>query len=263
MDLELTGKRALVTGASKGLGYAVARSLLREGVAVVIAARGESALSSAVMKLEQETGQPPTAIRCDLTSPEERERLVDQTVARLGGVDLLLSNAGGPPPGPFLSHGLDNWQLAIDLALGSMTHLSALVLPGMKDQGFGRICQIVSIAGLEVLDGLILSNASRPAVLGFAKALAREVGPHGVLVNSICPGIFMTDRMQELAAERSKLRGITIDEYLEEFSGDIPLGRMGDPNEVGELAAFLLSPRNTYITGAAIPIDGGKTRRLY
>jgi 3-oxoacyl-[acyl-carrier protein] reductase len=110
---------------------------------------------------------------------------------------------------------------------------------------------------------LILSNASRPAVLGFAKALAREVGAHGVLVNSICPGIFMTDRMQELAKERSARRGITVEQYLAEFAGDIPVGRPGDPNEVGELAAFLLSPRNTYITGAAIPIDGGKTRRLY
>jgi len=263
MDLMLGGKRALVGGASKGLGYAVARSLLREGAKVVIAARGEDALVAARDRLRDETGEAPIAVRADLTVSAERERLVERSIAELGGVDLLLSNAGGPPPGPFLSHGLDHWQLAVDLALGSMTHLCALVLPGMQERGFGRICQIVSIAGLEVVDGLILSNASRPAVLGFAKALAREVGPHGVLVNSICPGIFMTDRMQELAKERSKMRGITIEQYLAEFAGDIPLGRPGDPNEVGELAAFLLSPRNTYITGAAIPIDGGKTRRLY
>jgi len=263
MDLKLEGKRALVGGASKGLGYAVARSLLREGAEVVIAARGDDALARAGERLEQETGRSPIAVRADLTLPEDREALFETATSELGGVDLLLSNAGGPPPGPFLSHSLENWQLAVDLALGSMTHLSALVLPGMKEQGFGRICQIVSIAGLEVIDGLILSNASRPAVLGFAKALAREVGPHGVLVNSICPGIFMTDRMQELAAERSKERGITVEQYLDEFSSDIPVGRPGDPNEVGELAAFLLSPRNTYVTGAAIPIDGGKTRRLY
>ena len=157
----------------------------------------------------------------------------------------------------------DEQQLAVDLALGSATHLCALVLPEMKERGFGRICQIVSIAGLEAIDGLILSNASRPAVLGFAKALAREVGAHGVLVNSICPGVYMTDRMRELAQERSRTRGITVEEYLSEFSSDIPVGRPGDPREVGDLAAFLLSPRNTYITGAAVPIDGGKTRRLY
>lgn len=263
MDLMLESKRALVGGASKGLGYAVARSLLREGAAVVIAARSDEALEQAVERLAEETGKRPIAVRADLTEPGDRERLVERALSELGGVDLLLSNAGGPPPGPFLSHGLDHWQLAIDLALGSVTHLSALVLPGMKQQGFGRICQIVSIAGLEVIDGLILSNASRPAVLGFAKALACEVGQFGVLVNSICPGIFMTDRMQELAQERSQQRGITVEQYLAEFAGDIPVGRPGDPNEVGELAAFLLSPRNTYITGAAIPIDGGKTRRLY
>ncbi len=263
MKLGLEKKRAIVGGSSKGLGFAVARSLLKEGAEVVIAARDADILGKAGERLEGETGRRPLAIPADLTKPEDRERLVEKAMSQFGGVDILVSNAGGPPPGPFLSHGLDNWQLAIDLALGSMTHLSALVLPGMKEQGFGRIGQIVSIAGLEVIDGLILSNASRPAVLGFAKALAREVAIHGVLVNSICPGIFMTDRMQELAGERAKTRGITVEQYLDEFSSDIPIGRPGNPEEVGELAAFLCSPRNTYITGAAIPIDGGKTRRLY
>ncbi len=263
MKLGLEKKRAIVGGSSKGLGFAVARSLLKEGAEVVIAARDADILGKAGERLEKETGRRPLAIPADLTLPEDRERLVEKAMSQFGGVDILVSNAGGPPPGPFLSHGLDNWQLAIDLALGSVTHLSALVLPGMKEQGFGRIGQIVSIAGLEVIDGLILSNASRPAVLGFAKALAREVASSGILVNSICPGIFMTDRMQELARERAKTRGITVEQYLEEFSSDIPIGRPGNPEEVGELAAFLCSPRNTYITGAAIPIDGGKTRRLY
>ncbi|MCP4606662.1 MAG: SDR family oxidoreductase [Proteobacteria bacterium] len=263
MKLGLENKRAIVGGSSKGLGYAVARSLLKEGAEVVIAARDADVLGKAAEKLEKETGRRPIAVPADLTRPEDRERLVEEATRQFGGVDILVSNAGGPPSGPFLSHGLENWQLAIDLALGSMTHLSALVLPKMKEQGFGRIGQIVSIAGLEVIDGLILSNASRPAVLGFAKALAREAAPHGILVNSICPGIFMTDRMQELASERSKSRGITVDQYLEEFSSDIPLGRPGNPEELGDLAAFLCSPRNTYITGAAITIDGGKTRRLY
>ncbi len=263
MKLGLQNKRAIVGGSSKGLGFAVAKSLLKEGAEVAIAARDADVLGKAAERLEKEAGRRPLAIPADLTKPTDRERLVDEASGQFGGIDILVSNAGGPPPGPFLSHNLDHWQLAIDLALGSMTHLSALVLPGMKEQGFGRIGQIVSIAGLEVIDGLILSNASRPAVLGFAKALAREVAPLGILVNSICPGIFMTDRMQELAAERAKTRGITVEQYLSEFSSDIPLGRPGDPKEVGELAAFLCSPRNTYITGAAIPIDGGKTRRLY
>jgi 3-oxoacyl-[acyl-carrier protein] reductase len=180
----------------------------------------------------------------------------------LGTLDILVSNAGGPPIGSFLSHGLENWQLAVDLALGSVTHLGALVVPQMRKQRFGRIAQIVSIAGLEVVDGLILSNASRPAALGFARALAREVGPYGILVNSICPGIFMTDRVEQLAREQSKEKNIPVEQYLKDMVSDIPLGRLGDPREVGDLAAFLVSPRNTYITGAAIPIEGGKMRRL-
>lgn len=144
-----------------------------------------------------------------------------------------------------------------------MTHLCALALPGMKERRFGRIAQIVSIAGLEVLDGLILSNASRPAVLGFAKALSREVASSGILVNSICPGIFLTDRVRDLAAQQAGQLGITPEAALAQLASDIPVGRPGDPKEVGDLAAYLLSPRNTYLTGAAIPIDGARTRRLF
>jgi 3-oxoacyl-[acyl-carrier protein] reductase len=263
MKLDLEGRRAVVCGASRGLGCAVARALLSEGAKVVVAARGREDLEKAAASLGEETGGTAVPVAADVTSAEDRGRLVATAKRELGGIDILVANAGGPPPGPFESHPPEHWRLAIELALGSVTHLAALVLPGMKARGFGRIVQIVSIAGLEVVDGLILSNASRPAVLGFAKALAREVAPHGILVNSICPGIFMTDRMRELAEERSRTRGITVEQYLAEFTGDIPLGRGGDPREVGDLAAFLCSPRNGYITGAAIPIDGGKTRRLY
>ncbi len=263
MDLGLTGKRAIVGGASKGLGFAVAKALLDEGAAVVIASRKSASIESAATDLERITGSRPTPVTADLTRPDDRERLVETAHRSMGGVDILVSNTGGPPSGPFLSHGPENWQLAIDLALGSVTHLSALVLPAMKEQKFGRIAQIVSIAGLEVLEGLILSNASRPAVLGFAKALAREIAGDNILVNSICPGVFLTDRIRQLAQERAQVRGITKEQFLEEFLADIPMGRPGDPAEVGDLAAFLCSPRNTYITGAAIPIDGAKTRRLY
>ncbi len=263
LELGLKNKRAIVGGSSKGLGLAVARALLEEGARVVISARNGDTLERAADTLGEETGNRPIPVPADLTKPKEREHLVAETKSKLGGVDILVSNTGGPPSGPFLKHGLDDWQLAIDLALGSVTHLSKLVVPEMKNQGFGRIAQIVSIAGLEVIDGLILSNASRPAVLGFAKALAREVAGDGILVNSICPGIFMTDRMEQLAEERAKTRSISKEQYLKEFAGDIPAGRPGNPKEVGDLAAFLCSPRNTYITGAAIPIDGGKTLRLY
>ena len=263
MDLALNGKRALVTGASKGLGLAVARALLAEGAEVVISSRFEPNLYEARTMLTGEIGVTPTAITADLTNADDRARLVETAYDLLGGLDILLVNAGGPPPGPFLSHDPSHWQLAIELALGSMTHLCRLVVPKMKEQRFGRIAQIVSIAGLEVIEGLILSNASRPAVLGFAKALAREVAGDGILVNSICPGIFHTSRIDELAAEESERLGVAKQDYLKSLSDQIPLGRPGNPNELGDLAAYLLSPRNTYITGAAIPIDGAKTVRLY
>ncbi len=263
MELELKGKRAVVCGASKGLGYATAQALLEEGATAVIAARDETHLNRAADTLAAEAGCRPITVSADLTLAADRQRLVDTAMAQLGGIDILVANAGGPPPGPFESHPAEHWQLAIDLALGSLTHLTTLVLPGMKEQRFGRIVQIVSIAGLEVIDGLILSNASRPAVLGFARALAREIGPHGVLINSICPGIFKTDRMEQLAQSRAEAQGITVDQYFESLAADIPLGRIGNPKELGDLAAFLCSPRNTYITGAAIPIEGGKMRRLY
>jgi 3-oxoacyl-[acyl-carrier protein] reductase len=239
MDLRLKAKRALACGASKGLGYAVAEALLREGAEVMLNGRKDDSLRAAADRLEASTGRRPVWCVADLTQAQDRQRLYRHTLDAFGGLDLMLVNA-----------------------LGSMTHLCALALPEMRKQRFGRIVQIVSIAGLEVLEGLILSNASRPAVLGFAKALSHEVAPDNVLVNSICPGIFLTDRIRELATQRAAMRTVSEEQALTSMTADIPVGRAGDPAELGDLAAFLLSPRNTYITGAAIPIDGGKTRRL-
>jgi 3-oxoacyl-[acyl-carrier protein] reductase len=263
MDLGLKGKKALVCASSKGLGFGAALSLAKEGADVFLCARNEDALAEAAEKIAQKTGQKPAFSKTDLVDRKQREQLFQAAFEALGAIDILVPNAGGPPPGPFESHGHENWQLALDLALHPITHLTALVLPGMRERRFGRIVQIVSIAALEVIDDLILSNASRPAVLGFAKALAREVAPDGILVNSICPGIFLTHRIHQLAVSRAKELGVTKERFLDKLAGDIPLGRPGNPEELGDLAAFLASPKNTYITGASITIDGGKTRRLY
>ncbi|HOX45588.1 MAG TPA: SDR family oxidoreductase [Myxococcota bacterium] len=262
MDLGLTGKRALVGGASRGLGLAVARALVSEGAEVLLSARGRPALEAAAAELGRLPGARVHLHPADLARPEDREALFAAAERALGQVDILVANAGGPPPGPFEAHPAEHWQLALELSLGQLTHLCRLALPGMRRRGFGRVVQIVSIAGLEAMDGLILSNASRPAVLGCAKALAREVAPHGVLVNSICPGIFLTDRIRELGRERARAEGVTEEAWLRAFCADIPLGRPGRPEEVGDLAAFLCSPRNSYVTGATLVIDGGKTRRL-
>jgi len=263
MELGLAGKKALCCASSKGLGFGAAMALAVEGAEVFLNARQAGPLEAAVARIAEATGRTPGSAVADLTDPDQRQRLFERAEAHLGQVDVLVANAGGPPPGPFEQHGQDHWKLALELALGSLTHLCALTLPGMKARGFGRIVQIVSIAGLEHIDGLILSNASRPAVLGFAKALARELGDSGVLINSVCPGIFLTDRIRDLADERAARLGITRDEYLGQLGADVPLGRPGDPAELGALVAFLASERNSYMNGAAVVIDGGRTRRLF
>jgi len=262
MDLGLSGQRAIVCGSSRGLGRAVAAELLREGAEVVVVARGLDELTRSARSLQQETGRRPWPVSADVTRAEDRERLVAAAEAHLGGVDILVANAGGPPPGPFVSHDLDRFRLALDLAVISFADLVARVVPGMRERGHGRIAQIVSVAGLETIDGLVLSNTSRPAALGLAKALSRELGPDGVLVNSVCPGIFLTDRIRELVTERARTTGLTQEACLAQLAGDIPLGRTGEPREIGDVVAFLVSPRNTYVTGATIVVDGGRTRRL-
>jgi 3-oxoacyl-[acyl-carrier protein] reductase len=262
MDLGLKGRVALVGGGSSGLGRAVARALLLEGAQVTLAARRAEVLESAARELAQETGTSPSLQAADLGVPADRESVVRGVERRSGRLDVLVVNAGGPPAGPFEAHGPREWQLAYELSLGAATHLCALALPGMKERRFGRILQIVSVAGLEAMEGLILSNALRPAVLGLGKALAREAAPFGVLVNSLCPGIFLTDRVRDLCRAQARAQGIAEEEALARFCGDIPVGRPGRPEELGDVAAFLCSPRNTYLTGAAIVVDGGKTRRL-
>jgi 3-oxoacyl-[acyl-carrier protein] reductase len=263
MDLGLKGKKALCCAASRGLGFGAAMSLALEGAEVFLSARGDESLQRAAQEIEAACGRRPACSTADMAVAADRQTLFAAAENDLGPLDILIVNAGGPPPGPFESHGPENWQLAIDLALGSVTHLCGLALPGMKARGFGRIVQIVSVAGLEHIEGLILSNASRPAVLGFAKALARELGDSGVLINSVCPGIFLTDRIRELSEARAAKAGISPEQYMEQLGADVPLGRAGDPRELGDLVAFLASERNGYVQGSAIVIDGGRTKRLY
>jgi 3-oxoacyl-[acyl-carrier protein] reductase len=262
MDLGLTDRNALVCASSRGLGFAAAEALAREGARVFLTARGEAGLAAAADRIAAQGGRRPGFAPADLSRPEDRAALFTRAEAALGEVDILVVNAGGPPPGPFEAHDLGRFTLALELAPLALAHLAALAAPGMKRRGFGRIVQIVSIAGLEVVDGLILSNMSRPAALGLGKALAWELGPHGVLLNSVCPGIFLTDRVRELALERGRARSVAPEQVLAELTADVPLGRAGDPSALGDLIAFLASPRNTYLNGAAIVLDGGKTRRL-
>jgi 3-oxoacyl-[acyl-carrier protein] reductase len=256
MDLGIRDRVALVCAASRGLGRASAEALAREGARVAIVARGREALDEAAASM----GAMPVA--GDVSREEDRGRIVAEVEEGLGPVEILVNNAGGPPAGPFESHDLGAWRSAMELNLVSAVHTTRLVLPGMIARGEGRIVNIVSIAGLEAVDDLILSNASRPAVLGWTRALAREVAGRGVGVVAVCPGLFFTDRVRDLVRVRAGRAGTSEDEALAAWASTVPASRLGRPEELGDLVAFLASPRAAYVCGAAIGIDGGLARRL-
>jgi len=256
MDLGIEDRIALVCAASKGLGRAAAAALAREGARVAIVARGREALEAAA------AGIGAVPILADVSREEDRERIAAEVKARLGAVQILVNNAGGPPAGPFEAHDVDAWRAAMELNLVSAVHLTRLVLPDMIAAGSGRIVNLVSIAGIEAMDDLILSNASRPAVLGWTRALAREVAPKGVGVVAICPGLFLTDRVLGLVKVRAGRAGTSEDEALQAWASTIPARRFGNPEEMGDLVAFLSSPRAAYLNGSAVSIDGGLARRL-
>ncbi|MDQ3604861.1 MAG: SDR family oxidoreductase, partial [Gemmatimonadota bacterium] len=183
-------------------------------------------------------------------------------IDRFGQIDILVTNAGGPPAGPFEQHSAEAWRQAVRLNLESVLNLVRAVLPGMKERGWGRILNVTSIAVKQPVEGLILSNSVRAAVTGFARTLANEVAPFGVTVNNVLPGYTRTERLDELAGSISQRRGITTEEARAGWEREIPAGRLGEPREFAALAAFLASERASYITGTSIPVDGGWTRSL-
>lgn len=261
MDLELRGKVALVAAASRGLGRAIAEELAREGAAVVICARGAEALEQARAALAA-AGAAVTAVAGDLTRTEDVRRIAAAAQAAHGRVDVLVTNAGGPPPGPFESHDEAAWLAAVRLTLMSVVELVRAVLPGMKERGFGRILNVTSIAVKQPVDNLVLSNALRAAVTGMARTLANETAPHGITVNNLLPGYTNTERVQELSHAQARARGVSPDDVVAAWRAQIPAGRLGEPRELAALAAFLASPRAGYITAQSIAVDGGWIRGL-
>ena len=263
MDLGLRGKVALVAGSSRGLGRAVAEELAREGCALVLCSRDEDTIGSAAREISSDTGGDALAVRANLTDPEDVERLLRTAQDRFGRVDVLVTNTGGPPAGPFESHSPEVWRDAIAQNLESVLNLARGVLPQMKKRQWGRIVNITSIAVKQPVDGLILSNAVRAAVTGFARTLANEVASQGITVNNVMPGYTRTERLVHLAEHNAETRGSTVDDAYAAWEKEIPMGRLGEPEELAALVAFLASQRASYITGTSIPVDGGWIRALY
>ena len=254
-------KVALVCAASKGLGRASAEALARDGFHVAICARGGDALESTAEAIRH-AGGDVLPIQADLSRAEDVDRVMAATVDWFGGLDVLVTNTGGPPSGPFVSIDDAAWTRAIDSLLLSVVRLCRAAIPHMQARHGGRIINITSISVKQPIEGLVLSNALRSAVTSLAKTLSLELAPHNILVNCVAPGYTRTDRVIELSQQAAAREGTTPETIEQRTVAKIPLGRMGEAKEFGEVVAFLASPAASYITGVTIPVDGGWTRGL-
>jgi 3-oxoacyl-[acyl-carrier protein] reductase len=262
MDLGIKDRVALVTASSRGLGKQAARALAAEGVKLSICARGKDALLETAASLEEEFGVEVLSTVCDLTNEGQARDLVKRTADHFGRIDILVVNCGGPPPGAFSEHDADRWRSAVDLNLMSAVYLVQEAVVRMIPKRWGRIVFSTSISVKQPIDGLILSNSVRAAVVGLSKTLANELGQHGILVNSVCPGYFLTDRVKELAEKNAQKSGGKPQDLIDRWAGQSVLNRVAQPVEFGSLVAFLCSQKASYITGTAIAIDGGFSKGL-
>lgn len=256
MDLQLTGKTALVLAASKGLGKACAAALVAEGADVIIGAREKTALEATAAELRNLGNGRVLAIPVDVTRPEQVSAMIDTVAATFGKIDILVNNAGGPPFGKFESFDDAAWQSAFELTLLSTVRFCRLVVPHMRPTGSGRIINITSLSVKTWLANSVLSTSLRLGVIGMAKMLAGELGPDNITVNNIAPGMILTDRLRHTMSPDTP-GAPSFEAQLAQRSREIPLGRIGKPEELAALVAFLASPLAGYITGATIPVDGG------
>jgi 3-oxoacyl-[acyl-carrier protein] reductase len=251
-----------VAAASRGLGRAVAEELAAEGASLAMCARGKGALDEASEAIRTANGVDVIGIAADVSRPEDVARLVHATIDRFSRIDILVTNAAGPPSGTFESLGPEKWDEAVRVTLLSTVNLCRAVLPGMRQRRWGRIINITSITVKQPVEGLMLSNSLRAGVTGFARTLANEVATEGITVNNILPGYTRTQRVEDLAKAASEREGISIAEATKKWEAEIPMRRLGEPREFAAVAAFLASERASYITGTSIQVDGGWIRSL-
>jgi 3-oxoacyl-[acyl-carrier protein] reductase len=262
LDLGLREKVALVSASSKGLGRAIAEELAAEGASVAMCARGAETLRAASDDIRKKTGAKVLDVAADVSDPADVERVTAAVFKEFGRIDILVTNSGGPPSGPFESLSPEAWNEAARLLLMSTVNLTRAVLPGMKERRWGRILNVTSIAAKQPIEGLMLSNSLRAGVIGFARTLANEVASSGITVNNLLPGYTRTDRVEQLARAAGEKSGAGPKDAFAKWEKEIPMGRLGEPREFAALAAFLASERASYITGSSIAVDGGWIRSL-
>jgi 3-oxoacyl-[acyl-carrier protein] reductase len=262
MNLGLTNKVAMVAGASRGLGYAVARALAEEGAQISIASRDASSVEGAAHRIEQETGARVLTVATDVSSAQAIEQWHQKTIDHFGGIDLLFTNSGGPPPGATLNFDDAQWQKAFDLLLMSAVRMIRLAVPSMAARGGGSIVIPTSSSVKEPIQNLALSNILRASVAALSKTLANELVTQKIRVNHLIPGRIATDRLRELDESNSKRQGINLEEQQKRMQQTIPMARYGDPKEFAAAAVFLFSDAASYITGATLQADGGQMRSV-
>jgi 3-oxoacyl-[acyl-carrier protein] reductase len=254
MDLGLKGRVALVNGASQGIGYGIARTLAAEGARVAVAARREPALLAAAERLREETGGEIVALQGDIRRSEDCERLVAQTAERFGTLQILVNNDGAPPLGPLIEFDDEAWRKAVEQNLMSVVRLVRAAVPHMKKAGGGSILNIAALSMLQPMTGFGLSVATWAGVMGFAKTASIELGRDGITINTICPGLIETPRLQKVTEQSGQA--------MREIAAEIPVGRIGSVEDIAALVALLVSPRGAYITGTTIQVDGGSLRAI-
>lgn len=257
MDLKLKDKRILVTGSSRGLGYAAAYALAKEGARVAINGRDEAKIKNIAEKMSKETGAQVIGLAGDVSLVDVPEKLIQQAVKEFGGLDILITNAGGPPPGTIDSLDEAAWQKGVDLCLMLHVRLIKSALPFLRKSDSASVLTVTSLSVKQPIENLLLSNSIRAATVGLTKSLALDLGKEGIRVNSILPGWTETERVTELMSARATANSSSVEEEARKQAALSPLGRMGQPEEFANAAAFLVSPAASYITGVMLNVDGG------
>jgi 3-oxoacyl-[acyl-carrier protein] reductase len=263
MNLRLKGKTVLLSASSTGIGRAAAEGFIQEGCNVAICSRNKNNIEKAIEEIKAAYNVEPLWSVCDINKPADIENTVDLVKDNFGSIDILVNNCGGPPPGYFDELDDNSWSEAFDQVLMSAVRFTRAVLPGMKKKNWGRIINVTSLAVKQPIDNLLLSNAFRNAVTAFAKSISNQVGKYNITVNNVAPGYTLTHRLYELAVDKAKSVGESHEHVLATLASEVPLRRLGRPDEIGSLIVYLASEQAGFITGTTIQIDGGIIKSTY